>query len=131
MRTLVLAGIAALGVAAGVPAWGGTATRFRGSELVGPCHDFLASVDRNLVQQGICVGQIWAAWVVAVTDAAVCIPQSVTLGQVMHVTVLYIDQHPARLDAPFLALARWALIEAWPCKPVNEWVTPSKPRVRS
>ena len=52
-------------------------------------------------------GQIWAAWVVAVTDTAVCIPQSVTLGQVMHVTVLYLDQHPARLDAPFLALAHW------------------------
>ena len=64
-------------------------------------------------------------------NAAVCIPQSVTLGQVMHVTVLYLDQHPARLDAPFLALARWALIEAWPCKPADEWVTPSKPRVRS
>ena len=131
MRTLVLAGIAALAVAAGVPAWGETTTRFRGGELIGPCHDFLASVDRDLVQQGICVGQIWAAWVVAVTDAAVCIPQSVTLGQVMHVTVLYLDQHPARLDAPLLALARWALIEAWPCKPVDEWVTPSKPRVRA
>src|ERR1700712_5671013 len=74
MRTLVLAGIAALAVAAGVPAWGETITRFRGGELIGPCHDFLASVDRDLVQQGICVGQIWAAWVVAVTDAAVCIP---------------------------------------------------------
>ena len=47
---------------------------------------------------------------------ALCIPDSVTNGQMVRVVAQYIDARPARLHENFKSLAVEALQAAWPCK---------------
>jgi hypothetical protein len=63
---------------------------------------------------GACVGIITGLVHVG-RSVGVCPPNGVTLGQAASVVVQYLDQHPARTNENFEALAIEAMREAWPC----------------
>ena len=53
---------------------------------------------------------------IASASPTVCSPSEATVGQMMRVVVIYIDQRPARLHEDFNILANEALTAAWPCR---------------
>jgi hypothetical protein len=48
-------------------------------------------------------------------SVGVCVPQNSTLEQAVRVVVQFLDQHPARTNENFNALAIEAMRDAWPC----------------
>jgi L-rhamnose isomerase len=68
----------------------------------------------NPFMNGSCAGLIAGlAFMGQLVDA--CIPESATPEQLTRVVVQYLDQHPARTNENFKALAVEAMREAWPC----------------
>jgi hypothetical protein len=61
--------------------------------------------------QGYCIGILEALDY----EGIQCRPHEVTLGQVVHVVLQYLDRHPARWHEDFRALAIEAEKTAWPC----------------
>jgi hypothetical protein len=45
-----------------------------------------------------------------------CPPVGANQGQAIRVVIAYIDQRPARMHEPFVALALEALRASWPCR---------------
>jgi Rap1a immunity proteins len=50
------------------------------------------------------------------SNFAICLPDQATIGQVIRVVVLHIDQRPERMHERFELLALEALRRAWPCR---------------
>ena len=84
------------------------------------CRDF---ADRHAAlepfQQGECVGILEGLATLA-PDAPFsvsrsCVPDDITLIQMTTVVVGWFDQHPQRWNENFMALAGFALHDAWPC----------------
>jgi hypothetical protein len=46
---------------------------------------------------------------------AFCLPQNVSVGQVLFVALKYMDDHPEQLQLPAIALIGTALKQAFPC----------------
>ncbi len=79
------------------------------------CRDHLTQSESNYFGRGNCSGLLEG---IAYADPMVCIPNGVTLGQIVRVVVQSIDQQPARLHEHFRDLAREVLRRTWPCKAV-------------
>ena len=85
------------------------------------CRDFVnGNYVRNPLLQGECIGVIEALATFAnnlpFETSRSCPPEDATIGQLTRVIVRWIDEHPQRWHEDFLALALFALHEAWPCK---------------
>jgi hypothetical protein len=85
------------------------------------CRDFVnGNFVRNPLLQGQCIGMIEALAAFAnnqpFESSRSCPPEDATIGQLTRVIVRWIDEHPQRWHEDFLALALFALHEAWPCK---------------
>jgi hypothetical protein len=50
------------------------------------------------------------------TDFPICKPSNVPLGQLVSVVLLYLRNHPEKLNKDFMYLVMAALRAAWPCK---------------
>jgi hypothetical protein len=83
------------------------------------CQAFIRRVDPTAGPQSRCVGNIEGlTFVTQLLPANLqsCIPDNVTLGQVVRVVVAYIERRPQRMHEYFNFLALEAMHEAWPCK---------------
>ena len=81
------------------------------------CDAFLASKSPgNNFLQGVCAGEVLAAWDIAVVVGSVCSPSDAVLSQLVRVIAQYIYARPARMHERFAVLAVEAMRAAWPCK---------------
>jgi len=97
------------------------------------CQDFLGLKQPYTGRQGFCAGTVAGISFVgkdlrrlrpaypSESDAVTwlyCldIPEKVTLMQLVRSVIAYIEDRPARMHEPFVALALEALRTAWPCK---------------
>lgn len=97
------------------------------------CQDFLGLKQPDTGRQGFCAGTVagisfagkelhrlrpaYPSESEAVTGLyCLDIPEKVTLMQLVRSVIAYIEDRPARMHEPFVALALEALRTAWPCK---------------
>jgi hypothetical protein len=97
------------------------------------CQDFLNLKRPHTDRQGFCAGTVagisfagkelhrlrpaYPSESEAVTGLyCLDIPEKVTLVQLVRSIIAYIEDRPARMHEPFIALALEALLTAWPCK---------------
>jgi len=66
-------------------------------------------------RNGGCAGIIHGLLVVGRPIGVFCRPDGVTVEQAVRVVVQFLDQHPARTNENFNALAIEAMRDAWPC----------------
>ncbi len=84
------------------------------------CKDFVHEhYAKNPLLQGQCIGMIEALATLAVDlpfkTSQSCAPESTTIHQLTTVVVHWIEQRPERWHQNFVALALFALHDAWPC----------------
>jgi hypothetical protein len=66
-------------------------------------------------RNGGCAGIITGLLVLGRSAGVFCRPDGVTVEQAVRVVVQFLDQHPARTNENFNALAIEAMRDAWPC----------------
>lgn len=98
------------------PAYAETSIQDDGNEILTYCDESATGITR-----GVCLGYIQGLWagldmMLAMNDRKMCIPKSVTLGQVRDVTVSYIRRNPATRHEGSMILFARALSEVWACK---------------
>jgi hypothetical protein len=67
-------------------------------------------------EAGMCAGQVIGISEMLNHEPMACIPKEVTYEQLVRVVVASIENHPATLHESFSALARAAIVAAWPCR---------------
>jgi hypothetical protein len=88
------------------------------AELNGPA-DSTAHVTAHVHDAGICNGVIKGLMTVADVlppSLRFCIPDGMTIGPAIGVTVAYLEAKPERRNESFVLLALEAFAQAWPCK---------------
>ena len=121
-RRLILAALMVLVV--GVATAADTA-----AQLLENCKDALAN--NETAGAGVCLGFVGGTWEAANMVNAIrrfdpncfelpsyCIPNGVTLGQMVQVVVKYIKQHPENLHNKASIVSLNAMRTAWPCPAV-------------
>ena len=107
-----------------------TTTHYDGNELLRSCKALLAVLENRhrdtdgSFDSGWCLGFIhgngatldFAQGYYGKNDSPYCIPDGVTNGQVAHVIVKYLEDHPERLHESDIGLVFHALRAAFPCK---------------
>jgi hypothetical protein len=71
--------------------------------------------------QGYCAGVLTGLWAASALFArdTICIPPTVTNGQMARVVVAWLEAHPQDLHEKFHRLALVAMAKAWPCPPAS------------
>jgi hypothetical protein len=108
-----------LTLAAALIAWATAAhANTSGNELFQACRNFAYKVKTgdDLFDRGVCSGIIEGASTVAALHREVCYPKGSTFGQGAMIVVNYMMQHPETMHNDLAAIAKTALMQAWPCK---------------
>ena len=81
------------------------------------CHHVAAGKldEGNAFRTGGCAGIINGLLFLGRSAGVFCQPDGVTIRQAVRVVVQFLDQHPARTNENFNALAIEAMRAAWPC----------------
>jgi Rap1a immunity proteins len=72
-------------------------------------------------REGMCLGQVVGIAQLGnaatkTTDFPICKPSNVPRGQLVSVVLLYLRNHPEKLNEDFMYLVMAALRAAWPCR---------------
>jgi hypothetical protein len=114
-----------LGIAAGATFMATTAvaeTDQSANYYLPACRNFIhKNFTKDPLIQGRCIGLLegiglWAQYAPS-ESVRFCVPDSATLNQITAVVVRWLDQRPERWSENFMALASYALHDAWPCTP--------------
>jgi hypothetical protein len=82
------------------------------------CKAVLANQSQNTIN-GACIGialMIKSMGRLFENPNKICVPEDATVSQILQVITKGLDDRPALLNEPFIALAVAATRTAWPCK---------------
>lgn len=90
-----------------------------GNDLYQSCKQFVAAEEGpkdvlEAMDEGVCYATVRTIFFFH-QNLGLCFPQRATLGQLIKVTLKFMDNNPKHLDMPFTAIAFLALNEAFPC----------------
>lgn len=77
--------------------------------------------DSNPVSSGFCLGYILATmngmeYALTLAETRVCVPATVTVGQMKDVVLAYMRRYPETRDRNMIIIMTAASAEAWPCR---------------
>lgn len=114
MRALIAA--AALAFAAfSAPGVAGDTIDDTGNDLLSMCSS------EDIADQFMCLGYVRGLWAGADTlfvskDITLCLPDTVKLGQMRDLIVLWLQRHPAERSKHAIITTMLAMNDAWACK---------------
>lgn len=82
-----------------------------GRGVTAGCHDIMKALDANAFDLGLCLGVLKGLHYLS---QDLCIPSTVSLGDIASVVTRYFDAHPQQIDSD-RELSLEAMRSAWPC----------------